>query len=142
MAKRKPDLVSTAQLDMFVGWDPNLRVVTDRKEPANDLEAAVDLPASVSSSPEAAEATTTGEPNVGSTASNDRLVSFSIADEWWTLSMVCAYLKVGRKAIWERKRDPNLGFPRPVCLGSNRPRWRSCEIRAWADRADGSVNHK
>lgn len=56
-----------------------------------------------------------------------------VDDEWWTLAMVCAYLKLGRKAVWERKRDPKLGFPQPVCLGSSRPRWRGNDVRTWAD---------
>lgn len=56
-----------------------------------------------------------------------------IDDEWWTLAMVCAYLKLGRKAVWERKRDPKLHFPQPVCLGSSRPRWRGADVRGWAD---------
>jgi predicted DNA-binding transcriptional regulator AlpA len=48
------------------------------------------------------------------------------------LAGVRAYLKLGRKAVWERKRDPKLGFPQPVTLGSSRPRWRGQDVRAWA----------
>jgi predicted DNA-binding transcriptional regulator AlpA len=57
-------------------------------------------------------------------------------DEWWTTAMVCAYLKLGRKAIWERTRNPKIGFPKPTHFGSCRHRWRAGEVRAWAE---GSV---
>ena len=33
-------------------------------------------------------------------------------DEWWATAMVCAYLKLGRKAIWKRQRDPRYRFPK------------------------------
>jgi predicted DNA-binding transcriptional regulator AlpA len=54
-------------------------------------------------------------------------------DEWWTTAMVCAYLKLGRKAIWERTRHPTIGFPQPTHFGSCRHRWRAGEVKAWAD---------
>jgi predicted DNA-binding transcriptional regulator AlpA len=53
-------------------------------------------------------------------------------DEWWTTSMVCSFLKLGRKAIWERQRDPTLAFPQAFHFGSMRHRWRSEDIRNWA----------
>jgi predicted DNA-binding transcriptional regulator AlpA len=46
------------------------------------------------------------------------------------------YLKLGRKAIWERTRNPKIGFPKPTHFGSCRHRWRAGEVRAWAE---GSV---
>ena len=55
-----------------------------------------------------------------------------LGDEWWTTSMVCSFLKLGRKAIWERQRDPSLAFPQAFHFGSMRHRWRSEDIRNWA----------
>jgi predicted DNA-binding transcriptional regulator AlpA len=55
-----------------------------------------------------------------------------LEDEWWTTAMVCGYLKLGRKAIWERQRDPQSNFPKTFHFGSMRQRWRSEEVRAWA----------
>jgi predicted DNA-binding transcriptional regulator AlpA len=54
-------------------------------------------------------------------------------DEWWTTAMVCAYLKLGRKAIWERTRNLKIGFPKPTHFGSSRHRWRAGEVKAWAE---------
>jgi predicted DNA-binding transcriptional regulator AlpA len=54
-------------------------------------------------------------------------------DVWWTTKMVCAFLKVSRKTLWERRRNPALDFPAPVCLGGARNVYRSAAIRAWAD---------
>jgi predicted DNA-binding transcriptional regulator AlpA len=53
-------------------------------------------------------------------------------DEWWTTAMVCVYLKLGRKAIWERTRNPKIGFPKPSHFGSSRHRWRAGEVKAWS----------
>lgn len=53
-------------------------------------------------------------------------------DEWWTTAMVCAYLKLGRKAIWERQRDPRFAFPKAFHFGTMRHRWRSEDVKAWA----------
>ena len=52
-------------------------------------------------------------------------------DEWWTTAMVCAYLKLGRKAIWERRKNPNLSFPKPVKFGNSHHRWKSEDIKQW-----------
>jgi predicted DNA-binding transcriptional regulator AlpA len=101
---------------------------------ANDLGVAKQAPAAPISEPEndvafhEAEAPSPRQPRPATIHSTTGWVD----DEWWTLAMVCAYLKLGRKAVWERKRDPKLGFPQPVTLGSSRPRWRGHEVRAWA----------
>lgn len=56
-----------------------------------------------------------------------------VADEWWTTRMTCAFLKISRKTLWERRKDQRLGFPQPVHLGSARNLYRASAIRSWAD---------
>ena len=53
-------------------------------------------------------------------------------DEWWTTAMVCAYFKLGRKAIWERQRDARFHFPKAFDFGSMGQRWKSEDVIAWA----------
>jgi|GEM_PF-4572492 len=55
------------------------------------------------------------------------------ADEWWTTRMTCAFLKISRKTLWERRKDESLGFPQPVQLGGARNLYRASAIRSWAD---------
>jgi predicted DNA-binding transcriptional regulator AlpA len=55
-------------------------------------------------------------------------------DEWWTTRMVCTFLKISRKTLWERRRDKALSFPAPLHLGSARNLYRASAIRAWAER--------
>lgn len=54
-------------------------------------------------------------------------------DEWWTTRMTCAFLKISRKTLWERRRDPVLNFPQPVHLGGTRNLYRASAIRNWAE---------
>ncbi len=56
-----------------------------------------------------------------------------VSDEWWTTRMVCAFLKISRKTLWERRRNAMLDFPRPVSLGGSHNVYRASAIRAWAD---------
>jgi predicted DNA-binding transcriptional regulator AlpA len=56
-----------------------------------------------------------------------------VMDEWWTTRMVCAFLKISRKTLWERRRNEALVFPRPVNLGGSRNVYRASAVRAWAD---------
>ena len=55
-------------------------------------------------------------------------------DQWWTTDQVCAFLRLGRKAIWERRRNPLLDFPRPANLGGGRNHYKASAIRSWAER--------
>jgi predicted DNA-binding transcriptional regulator AlpA len=55
-------------------------------------------------------------------------------DEWWTTRMVCMFLKISRKTLWERRRDKALSFPAPLHLGSARNLYRASAVRAWAER--------
>ena len=59
------------------------------------------------------------------------------ADEWWTTRMTCAFLKISRKTLWERRRDPDLNFPQPVQLGGTRNLYRATAVRGWADLMAG-----
>jgi len=54
-------------------------------------------------------------------------------DEWWTTRMVCDYLKISRKTLWDRRRRAPIQFPRPVNLGGGRNVYRASEVQAWAD---------
>lgn len=56
------------------------------------------------------------------------------ADEWWTTRMTCAFLKISRKTLWERRKDESLGFPQPVQLGGARNLYRASAVRSWAER--------
>lgn len=56
-----------------------------------------------------------------------------VLDEWWTTRMVCGFLKISRKTLWERRRNATLDFPRPVNLGGSRNVYRASNVRAWAD---------
>lgn len=55
-----------------------------------------------------------------------------VDDEWWTTEMVCAFLKIGRKALWERRRNVTLAMPRAYRMAGKRNLYRSAEIREWA----------
>jgi len=147
MAKRKPDATGLDQLDMFSGWgsgsnEPTIVANSPLPEP-EPVEAANDQASTQAIDPEnlssvlAEEAldSTTFEPAISTalTISQPKLVSGWENDEWWTTAMVCAYLKLGRKAIWERTRNPKIGFPKPTHFGSCRHRWRAGEVKAWAE---------
>ena len=148
MAKRKLDPTTANQLDMFGTLAPEQaktstspvakEVGPEKPAPANDSQAVIaaaaepeqrQIPSQEADGPIPAEPAHPAKPSRPATVIT---TTGWVDDEWWTLAMVCAYLKLGRKAVWERKRDPKLGFPQPVCLGSSRPRWRGNEVRAWA----------
>ena len=149
MAKRKPDPPPANQLDMFGTLAPEqatsvvMPAVQEAEDeqpaPANDCQtvvAAAAEPDESQSPSQAADGPIPAEPARPPKPTRPAMVVTTtgwVDDEWWTLAMVCAYLKLGRKAVWERKRDPKLGFPQPVCLGSSRPRWRGHDVRSWAD---------
>jgi predicted DNA-binding transcriptional regulator AlpA len=140
MAKRNPDPTTTSQLDMFGALsDAPTVAMPPASEPAmtpaaNDQGVAKTVPAAATSDPEndAAGSEDEAPPPRQPRPATIHFTTGWVDDEWWTLAMVCAYLKLGRKAVWERKRDPKLGFPQPVTLGSSRPRWRGQDVRAWA----------
>jgi predicted DNA-binding transcriptional regulator AlpA len=135
MAKRKSDPTLAGQLDMFGGLLSSPIERVEAVEAANDVWMAP-VPAQYQDV-ERGTPLVTAPPKVPqiSKSTSDKAYDLALADEWWTLNMVCAYLKLGRKAVWERKRDPLIGFPKAVCHGSSRPRWRSQEVRAWADQS-------
>jgi predicted DNA-binding transcriptional regulator AlpA len=156
MAKRKPDPSLAGQLDMFGDVFENVTPATvvlphgtvsksvEQPKPANDM---------VDPSIVANEAFTehNGAPEVGEVEAaanqigvitddidtrllghNDRVSQTWLHDEWWTTAMVCAYLKLGHKAIWERQRDLRFQFPQAFHFGTMRHRWRSEDVKAWA----------
>lgn len=59
--------------------------------------------------------------------------SFSVNDDWWTTRAVCAFLKIGRKALWVMRRDPASDFPSPVDVVGHRHLYLAAEVRAWMD---------
>lgn len=89
-------------------------------EPANDIPAAV--PARRDSAPAAFPAV-------------------QATDEWWTTRMTCSFLKISRKTLWERRRDPSLAFPQPVQLGGARNLYRAAAVRGWAERIAAGQGH-
>ena len=145
MAKRKADKADSPQMDMFGGWvatslEQRSIPTPQMPEPrpidvANDgvplpEPAANDTPIPQPDQPIETQATSQtikpAQPKV-------MIAKGWENDEWWTTAMVCAYLKLGRKAIWERTRNPKIGFPKPTHFGSCRHRWRAGEVRAWAE---------
>lgn len=54
-------------------------------------------------------------------------------EEWWTTKMVCAFLKISRKTLWERRRAKDLNFPQPKLMGGARNLYRASAIREWAE---------
>ena len=55
------------------------------------------------------------------------------ADDWWTTRAVCGFLKIGRKALWNMRRDPACDFPAPVDAVGHRHLYVAAEVRAWMD---------
>jgi predicted DNA-binding transcriptional regulator AlpA len=62
----------------------------------------------------------------------DPPLSFAV-DDWWTTPAVCAFLKIGRKALWNMRRDPASDFPAPVDAVGHRHLYLAAEVRAWMD---------
>ena len=108
MPVRKP--TNTSQFDLFAAAPPAARLPAP-PQPANDSPVAA-----VRRNP----TPTTPYPSAAT-------------DEWWTTRMTCAFLKISRKTLWERRRDPDLDFPQPVQLGGTRNLYRASAIREWAE---------
>lgn len=56
-----------------------------------------------------------------------------LRDEWWNSQMVCVFLKISRKTLWERRRAKDLNFPQPKLMGGARNLYRASAIREWAE---------
>ena len=151
MARRKADKADSPQMDMFGGWvaptfeqRPTPAMMTPESRPievANDDAIGPDviMPEVAANDTPIPQPDQPIETQATSQAIKPASPKVMIAkgwenDEWWTTAMVCAYLKLGRKAIWERTRNPKIGFPRPTHFGSCRHRWRAGEVRAWAGK--------
>lgn len=52
-------------------------------------------------------------------------------DEWWTTAMVCSYLKLKRRALWDIRRDPLKAFPAAVKPGGKVNLFRAEDVRVW-----------
>ncbi len=146
MARRKADKADSPQIDMFGGWEapppeqtstPTPQILESRPiDVANDEvpvpeAAANDTPIPQPDQPIETQATSqTFKP----TQPKVMIATSWENDEWWTTAMVCAYLKLGRKAIWERTRNPKIGFPQATHFGSCRHRWRAGEVKDWAGK--------
>lgn len=52
-------------------------------------------------------------------------------DEWWTTAMVCSYLKLKRRALWDIRRDPGKAFPAAVKPGGKVNLFRAEDVRVW-----------
>lgn len=57
-----------------------------------------------------------------------------IDDEWWTTAMVCAHLKLGKRALWDIRRDPAKRFPEAIKPGGKVNLFRASDVRGWMDR--------
>lgn len=52
-------------------------------------------------------------------------------DDWWTTAMVCSYLKLKRRALWDIRRDPTKAFPAAVKPGGKVNLFRAEDVRVW-----------
>ena len=52
-------------------------------------------------------------------------------DEWWTTAMVCSYLKLKRRALWDIRRNPEKAFPVAVKPGGKVNLFRAEDVRVW-----------
>ena len=144
MARRKADKADSPQMDMFGGWVAPPQVQKSIPTPQMPESRPIEVANDEVTQPEPAANDTPilqPDPSMEKQATSQSIKSAQpkvmIAtgwenDEWWTTAMVCTYLKLGRKAIWERTRNPKIGFPKPTHFGSCRHRWRAGEVKAWS----------
>jgi predicted DNA-binding transcriptional regulator AlpA len=52
-------------------------------------------------------------------------------DEWWTTAMVCSYLKLKRRALWDIRRDAAKAFPSAIKPGGKVNLFRAEDVRLW-----------
>jgi predicted DNA-binding transcriptional regulator AlpA len=145
MARRKADKADSPQMDMFGRWVappleqrsiPTPQIPEPRPiEVANDEVPLPEPAANDTQTPQPDPPMETQAPSQAIKRASPKVMIAAVweNDEWWTTAMVCAYLKLGRKAIWERTRNPKTGFPKPTHFGSCRHRWRAGEVKAWAE---------
>lgn len=55
------------------------------------------------------------------------------ADDWWTTRAVCGFLRIGRKALWNMRRDRTCDFPAPVDAVGHRHLYLASDVRAWME---------
>jgi hypothetical protein len=55
----------------------------------------------------------------------------AIDDEWWTTAMVCAHLKLSKRALWDLRAHPTKAFPVAIKPGGKINLFRAAEVRAW-----------
>lgn len=48
--------------------------------------------------------------------------------------MVCAHLKLGKRALWDIRRDPVKHFPEAIKPGGKVNLFRASDVRGWMDR--------
>lgn len=143
--QRRAPTVLPGQLDLFGGLEPapvaEPPSATAPHKPAPKIEAKRNPPRHAPSKARLAESASTplaapAPPAVLPVKSVQPGTKPAAAptDEWWTTRIVCAFLKISRKTLWERRRDKGLGFPSPLHLGSARNLYRASAVRAWAER--------
>lgn len=55
-------------------------------------------------------------------------------DEWWTTAMVCSYLKLKRRALWDIRRDAAKAFPPAIKPGGKVNLFRAEDVQLWVAR--------
>lgn len=58
-------------------------------------------------------------------------MSKPIDDEWWTTDMVCAHLKLSKRALWDIRNAPAKAFPLAIKPGGKVNLFRAADVRAW-----------
>ncbi len=55
----------------------------------------------------------------------------AIDDEWWTTEIVCAHLKLSKRALWDLRAHPTKAFPVAIKPGGKINLFRAADVRAW-----------
>jgi|GEM_PF-2883745 predicted DNA-binding transcriptional regulator AlpA len=146
MGTRKPSAMSAAQMDLFEAVfdaapaaNDSERLEVEQADEANAVMGTKFGPQEPQCSP--IEETIVGAADLTLEADDARSLKRGARarpfdDEWWTTAMVCAYLKMGRKALWTRRRSTETQFPPPIQFASQRLRWRSAEVKAWVETVE------
>jgi hypothetical protein len=55
----------------------------------------------------------------------------AIDDAWWTTELVCAHLKLSKRALWDLRAHPTKAFSVAIKPGGTINLFRAAEVRAW-----------
>jgi predicted DNA-binding transcriptional regulator AlpA len=136
---RRKQKAPTNQLDFFSNL-PVIDAVSEAQTRNSKKDASGKIRARIQKSSVASAVQLSAVKSASSPAESSapKRISASAAmeaskDEWWTSEMVCTFLKISRKTLWQRRRNLALDFPRATHLGGSRNFYRASAIKAWAE---------